>query len=150
MEDRASTDQDEGSCILMVTVSGQFAEWVSRKEAYIWALRIVRKATQDAGAMWEGDLRTVVPLRATIAGLKLKLIFVGVSESLMSSVLIPAFEKEGQVKRLTHAEVMLDQSQSKAKALDRSTRAKIIGNVAATNATIDRSLLLKLLNLLRQ
>ena len=94
MEDRAPTDQDDSSCILMVTVSGQFDEWVTRKEAYKWALKIVRKATHDASAMWEGDLHKVIPLRATITGMRFKLHFVGVPESLMTSVIIPGFEKK--------------------------------------------------------
>ena len=148
----ASADQDDSTCVLIVSTTSQFAdsEWVTRKEAYTWAMKTARKATLEAGALWEGDLLKVVPMRATVAGLRVKLIFVGVSESLMSSVIIPAFQQTGQVRRMTHDEMMLDQSKSQAKAFDRSTRAKIIGNVAATNATIDRSLLLKLLTRLSQ
>ena len=93
MEDRSPTGQDDESCVLMVTVSGHFDDWVSRQEAYKWALQIVRRATHDASATWEGDLRQVVPVRTTITGMMLKLHFVGVPESLMTSVIIPGFEK---------------------------------------------------------
>lgn len=92
MDDRAPTDQASGTCTLMVTVPGQFEEWVSRTVAYKWAAKIVRKALNDASASWEGELKKVVPLRATIAGTLTKLQFEGVPERLMISVVILGFE----------------------------------------------------------
>ena len=100
MDCRAPTDRDENSCILIVTVMNHCDEWISRKEAFKGAFGIIRKATKDVDTFVEGDLQKVILLRATVSGMKFKLHFVGVPDQLMSSVIIPAFEQEGQVAKL--------------------------------------------------
>ena len=64
----------------------------------------MRRATHESSATWEGDLHKVVPLRATMTGMMFKLHFVGVPECLMTSVIIPGFEKDCQVNRLSQDE----------------------------------------------
>ena len=72
-------------------------------------------------------------------GMRFKLHFVGVPESLMTSVIIPGFEKNCHVTRMLKDEKKHDNAKSQAKALDKSKRAQAIGDVAAMNSTIERS-----------
>ena len=113
---------------------------ISRKEAFKWAFGIIRKATKDADTFVEGDLQKVIPLRATVSGMKFKLHFVGVPDQLMSSVIISAFEKEGQVAKLSKDQEEFDKAQALSNAGDASKRAQAIGDVAGVNSTIERSL----------
>ena len=55
-----STHPDEGSCILLVTVMNHSDEWFSRKDAFKWASTIIRTASRDAGADFEGELQKVI------------------------------------------------------------------------------------------
>ena len=101
MDSSAPTDRDEHFCLLIVTVMNHCDEWITRKEAFKWAFGIIRKATKDAETHIEGYLHQVIPLRATVSGMKFKLLFVGVPDQSMSTIIIPAFEKEGQVAKLS-------------------------------------------------
>ena len=123
MDCRAPTDRDENSCIMIVTVMNHCDEWISRKEAFKWAFGIIRKATKDAHTIFEGDLQKVIPLRATVSGKEFKLHFVGVPDQLMNSVIIPAFEQEGQVAKLSKDQEESDKAQALSKAGDASKRA---------------------------
>jgi hypothetical protein len=140
MDSSAPTDRDEISCIMLVTVMKHCDEWISGKEAFKWTFGIIRKATKDADTFFEGDLQQVAPLRASVSGRKFKSHFVGVPDQLMSSVIIPAFEKEGQVAKLSKDQEELDKAQALSKAGDVSKRAQAIGDVAGVNSTIERSL----------
>ena len=107
MDDHSPIAQDDESRIFMATVpSDVFDEWVTRRDAYKWALQIVRKAIHDANASWEGELRSVFALRQTVAGTLLKLRFIGVPESLMTAVVLPGFESVCQIKRMTKDEMV--------------------------------------------
>ena len=140
MDCRAPTDRDENSCTLMVTVMNYCVEYISRKEPFEWAFGIIRKATKDAHTIFEGDLQKVIPLRATVSGKEFKLHFVGVPDQLMNSVIIPTFEQEGQVAKLSNDREEFDKAKALSNAGDASKRAQAIGDVAGVNSTIERSL----------
>ena len=93
--------------------------------------------------MFEGYLQHAIPLRAIVSGMKFKLLFVGVPDQLMSTVIIPAFEREGQVAKLSKDQESFDKAQSLSKATDASKRAQAIGDVAGTNSTIERLMALR-------
>ena len=143
MDCRAPTDRNENSCILIVTVMNHCDEWISRKEAFKWAFGIFRNAAKDADMILKGDLQKVIPLRATVSGMQLNLHVVGVPDQLMSSVIIPAFEKEGQVAKLSKDQEELDKAKALSKAGDASKRAQAIGDVASVNSTIERLMALR-------
>ena len=140
MDCRAPTDRDENSCTLMVTVMNYCDEYISNKEALKWAFGIIRKATKDAHTIFEGDLQKVIPLRAIVSGKEFKLHFVGVPDQSMNSVIIPAFQQEGQVAKLSEDQEESDKAKALSKAGDSSKRAQAIGDVASVNSTIERSL----------
>ena len=137
---RQSLDRDEESCILMVTVPDLSPnERMTRQDAYNWAVQNVRKATHAESACWQGQLIKAIPVRSTVAGKLIKLHFVGVPESLMTSVIIPGLEKDGQVDRMSKDEEECDKARAQAKGRDKRKRAQAIGNVTAVTSTVDRS-----------
>ena len=123
MDCRAATDPDENCCIMVVTVLNYRDDYIFKKDAFKWAIGIIRTATKDADTHFEGDLHKVIPLRATVSGMQFKLHFVGVPDQLMSSVIIPAFEKEGQVAKLSKDQEADDKARCLSKASDTAKRA---------------------------
>ena len=61
----------------------------------------------------------------------------------MSTVIIPAFERVGQVAKLSKDQESFDKAQSLSRATDASKRAQAIGDVAGTNSTIERLMALR-------
>ena len=125
---------------MTVTVLNYRDDYISKRDAFKWAIGIIRTATKDADTFVEGDLHKVIPLRATVSGMQFKLHFVGVPDQLMSSVILPAFEKEGQVAKLSRDQKEKDKARCSSKASDTAKRAQAIGDVAGVNSTIERSL----------
>ena len=135
---------DDESCTLMVTVADLGPnERMTRQDAYNWALQNIRKATHAEHACWQGQLISAIPVRSTVAGRLIKLKFVGVPESLMSSVIIPGLEKDGQVDRMSKDEEAYDRTRAQAKGRDKRKRVQAIGNVAAVNSTVERLLAMR-------
>ena len=136
----AQSDYDVNSCILIVTVGAHMQDFISRKDAHTWALKVVRKAIIEKGALWEGDLRLTTPMRSTVSGMQYKLQFTNVPEQLMTEVIIPAFQKDDcQVERLSKDAEKAFKDHSISRARDALKRAQAIGDVAVVNSTIDRS-----------
>ena len=140
MDCRAATDPDENCCIMIVTVLNYRDEDISKRDAFKWAIGIISTATKDADTFVEGDLHKVIPLRATVSGMQFKLHFVGVPDQLMSSVIITAFEKGGQVAKFSKDQEESYKARCKSKASDTAKRDEAIGDVAGVNSTIERSL----------
>ena len=88
----------------LVIATGMLSAQTNRRQAYAWACKIVRDAIMEHGALMEGTLRNAIPLRESIEGMQIKLIFVDVPSEMMHSVIIPAFEKAGAVQRLNATE----------------------------------------------
>ena len=92
-------EQEPDFTTLLVSASSLSSK-TNRKQAYAWACKVVRDAMQQKGALMEGTLRNVIPLREGIDGMQLKVIFVDVPAELMSTVIQPAFEDTGVVQRM--------------------------------------------------
>ena len=101
MMEAAPTRGMDWSCTLLVTVVGFADDWVASDTATEWATNIVRKAVRESDHNWEGDLLHAIPLNSTVAGKRFKLKFVGVPELLIAEIVMPAFEKLGQVKKVS-------------------------------------------------
>ena len=97
MDSYSATDPDANCCIMTVTVLNYREDYISRSDAFKWATKIIRTATKEAETSFEGELHKAILLKSTVTGIQFKLHFVGVPEQLMSTVIIPAFEKQGQV-----------------------------------------------------
>ena len=143
MDSHAPTAPDENSCVLLVTVAGQFEGWVDRREAYEWASNIIRDAVRDAGTFFEGELRAVIPLGNTVAGVKIKLQFADVPEALMNSIIRPAFERTSQVTKLTADQVKQARAMGSVKAEERKKNARAIGDVETVKDTIQQLMKLR-------
>ena len=98
---------------MLVTVVGFADDWVGSDTATKWATNIVRKAVSESYHTWEGDLLHVIPLNSTVAGKRFKLKFEGVPELLISDIVLPAFEKLGQVRRVSTEEDMAHKKRPK-------------------------------------
>ena len=118
MDCHAATDPHGNCCIMTVTVLNYRDDFISKRDAFKWAIGIIRTATKDADTIVEGELHKVIPLRATVSGMQFKLHFVGVPDQLMSSVIIPAFEKEGQVAKFSKCQQENDKARCLSKASD--------------------------------
>ena len=138
MDCRAPTDRNENCCIVIVTVMNYRDDYIFRKEAFKWAIGIIRTATKDADTFFEGELHKVIPLRATVSGMQFKLYFVGVPDQLMSSVILPAFEKEGQVAKFSKDQEQNDKARCESKAADTAMRAQAIGDLKGVSALLTK------------
>ena len=143
MDCHAATDPDENCCITTVAVLSYRDDYISKKDAFKWAIGIIRTATRDADTFVEGELHKVIPLRATVSGMQFKLHFVGVPDQLMSSVILPAFEKEGQVAKFSKDQEENDEARCFSKAADTAKRAQAIGDVAGVNSMLETLLSLR-------
>ena len=76
----------------LIVTTGMLSAQTNRKQAYAWACKIVREAIMEHGSMMEGTLRNTIPLRESIDGMQIKLIFVDVPSEMMGTIIVPAFE----------------------------------------------------------
>ena len=142
MHSHSATDPDAFADIFIVSKLDHREGYISQPEATKWAIKIIRDATKEAGTSFEGELFKVIPLRKTVSGILFKVHFMGVPENLMSTVIIPAFEREGPVTKFSKDEEQQDKARSAHKAADCTARARAIGDIDGT-----RSLLMKLVML---
>ena len=143
MDSHSATDPDENGCIMIVTVLNYREDYISRTDAFKWAIGVIRTATKEADTSFEGELHKVIPLRATVTGIQFKLHFVSVPDQLMSTVIIPAFEEEGQVARLSKDQQQHDKARCDAKAADTALRAQAIGDLKGVNSMLGKLLLMR-------
>ena len=106
MFESAPTHGEDCTCILLVTVTNFSGEWVGSDAANWWATNIVRTAVSETDQKSEGDLVQVISLNSTVAGKRFKLTFVGVPEFLIADIVMPAFQKLGQVTKVSSEEEM--------------------------------------------
>ena len=106
MFEAAPIHGEDCACILLVTVTDFSDERVGSDAANWWATNIVRTAVSETDQKWEGDLVQVIPLNSTVAGKRFKLKFVGVPELSIADIVLPAFQKLGQVKHVSSEEEM--------------------------------------------
>ena len=93
---------DVNTCILLVRVGSHMQDHISRKDAYSWMNKVIRKGVNEKGAHWEGDLQKVIPMRQAINGMEYKVQFEDVPEQLIQDVILPVLQKaDCQVKRLS-------------------------------------------------
>ena len=67
-----------------------------------------------------------------------KLHFVGVPEQLMSTVIIPGFEREGQVSKFSKDQEQNDKARCESKAADTAMRAQAIGYLKGVSALLTK------------
>ena len=77
----------------------------------------------------EGTLRNAIPLRESIEGMQIKLIFVDVPSEMMRTIIVPAFEKAGAVQMINDKEEAEQRTRAKKKAEESAKRAAAIGDV---------------------
>ena len=124
MHSSSAADVDVHSDIFTVTVLDHNSKgYITQPLAFKWAITIIRTATKEADTSFEGELYKVIPLMNTVTGKKYKLHFVGVPEQLMKTVIIPAFEREGQVMKFSKDEELHDKATSARRAADTKARA---------------------------
>ena len=131
------------SCIFTVTVMDYCEGYITKPAAFTWAFKIIRTATKEAQTSFEGELYKVIPLRKTVIGMQFKLHFVGVPEHLMNTVIIPAFEKEGQVTKFSKDEEQNDKARSSSKAADTASRARAIGDLDGVSTLLAKLVALR-------
>ena len=71
------------------------ASWVDRNDAFHWGTGLVRDICQSTDTVWKGELKTVVPCKASINGFIYKFILVDVPDEVIDSVLTPELRKKG-------------------------------------------------------
>ena len=108
MHSHSATDPDVFADIFTVSTLDNREGYISQPEARKWATKIIGGATKEAGTSFEGELFKVIPLRKTVTGIRFKVHFMGVPENLMSTVIIPAFEREGPVTKFSKYEEQHD------------------------------------------
>ena len=143
MSSHSATDPDVFADIFTVSTLDNREEYITQPEARKWATKIIRGATKEAGSSFEGELFKVIPLRKTVNGMLFKLHFVGVPEFLMSTVIIPAFEREGTVTKFSKDEEQHDKTRSEHKAADAKARARAIGDIDGTKTLLNKILMLR-------
>ena len=136
MDSHSATDPDENCCIMIVTVLNYREGYISRTDASKWAIGIIRTATKDADTIFEGELHKVIPLRTTVSGIQFKLHFVGVPEQLMSTVILPGFEKQGQVAKCSKDQEQNDKARCESNAADTAMRAQATGDLKGVSALL--------------
>ena len=143
MDSYSATDPDANCCIMIVTVLNYREDYISRSDAFKWATKIIRTATKEADTSFEGELHKVIPLRSTVTGIQFKFHFVGVPEQLMSTVIIPAFEKQGQVAKFSKDQEQTDKARCESKAADTAMRAQAIGDLKGVSALLGKLVLMR-------
>ena len=138
MDSYSATDPDVNFCIMTVTVLNYREDYISKQEAFKWAFNIIRTATKEAHTSFEGELHKVIPLKTTVTGMLFKLHFVGVPEQLMSTVIIPGFEREGQVSKFSKDQEQNDNARCESKAADTAMRAQAIGDLKGVSALLTK------------
>ena len=143
MHSHSATDPDVFADIFTVSTLDNREGYISQPEAMKWAFKIIRGATKEAQTSFEGELHKVIPLKKTVTGMLFKLHFMGVPENLMSTVIIPAFEREGPVTKFSKDEEQHDKTRSARKAEDAKARARAIGDIDGTKTLLTKLLLLR-------
>ena len=113
----------------LVIATGMLSAQTNRKQAYVWACKIVRDAIMEHGAMTEGTLRNAILLRESIEGMQVKFILVDVPSEMMRTIIVPAFEKAGAVQKLNDTEEAEQRIKAKQKAQESAKRVAAIGDV---------------------
>ena len=134
MFESAPTHGEDCTCILLVTLTNFSDEWVGSDAANRWATNIVRAAVSKTYQKLEGDLVQVIPLNSTVAGKRFKLKFVGVPELLIADIVMPAFQKLGQVKKVSSEEEM-----ARGRPETARRRAQAIGDVDKVSTFMENS-----------
>ena len=143
MSSHSATDPDVFADIFTVSTLDNREGYISQPEAMKWAFKIIRGATKEAGTSFEGELHKVIPLKKTVTGMLFKLHFMGVPENLMSTVIIPAFEREGPVTKFSKDEEQHDKARSAHKAADAKARARAIGDIDGTKTLLNKIMMLR-------
>ena len=143
MSSHSATDPDVFADIFTVSTLDNREEYITQPEARKWATKIIRGATKEAGSSFEGELFKVIPLRKTVSGILFKVHFMGVPENLMSTVIIPAFEREGPVTKFSKDEEQHDKARSAQKAADAKARARAIGDIDGTKTLLNKIMMLR-------
>ena len=143
MSSHSATDPDVFADIFTVSTLDNREGYISQPEAMKWAFKIIRGATKEAQTRFEGELHKVIPLKKTVTGMLFKLHFIGVPDFLMSTVIIPAFEREGTVTKFSKDEEQHDKTRSARKAEDAKARARAIGDIDGTKTLLTKLLLLR-------
>jgi hypothetical protein len=143
MDSYSATEPDVDSCIFTVTVMDYCEGYITKPAAFTWAFKIIRTATKEAQTSFEGELYKVIPLRKTVIGMQFKLHFVGVPEHLMNTVIIPAFEREGQVTKFSKDQEQNDKARSASKAADTASRARAIGDLDGVSTLLAKLVALR-------
>ena len=113
----------------LIVATGMLNAQTNRKQAYAWACNIVRDGVMEHGALMEGTLRNAIPLRESIEGMQIKLIFVDVPSEMMRTIIVPAFEKSGVVQMINEKEEAEQRIRANKKAEESAQRAAAIGDV---------------------
>ena len=72
---------------------GDNFKYIDRKDACERAPSLLRRIYEKSCAIWEAELKAVIPPRASVLGFVCKMIFTGVPEDLMENHLIPGMEE---------------------------------------------------------
>ena len=124
------SDSEDTTVVLLVTRLDYTQTWVDRNEAFTWGTTLIRDICQCTNTVWKGDLKTVVPWRASINGFIYKFILVDVPDEVIDSVLTPEHRKrECSVKRLDAREANVGRKQAQARIHENKKRADMLGDV---------------------
>ena len=112
---------------------------ISHKDAYSWMNKVIRKAVNEKGALWEGDLQKVIPMRQTISGMEYKVQFEDVPEALIQDVILPVLQKaDCQVKRLSKDAERTFREHAMKRARLATRNAEAIGDYAKSQSLIQQ------------
>ena len=124
------SDSEDTSVVLLVTRLDYTQTWVDRNDAFTWATVLIRDICQCTNTVWKGELKTVVPWKASINGFIYKFILVDVPDEVIDSVLTPELRKrECSVKRLDAREANAGRKQAMARIHENKKRADMLGDV---------------------
>ena len=96
---------DEDETQIIFTVPQEKDKWVGRFEAKRMVMEIIREGLSRQMVNFEGQLSVVIPLTHTIQGMRYKLLFKGVPDSVLQDVVLPSLKDRGLVKLCTQEEV---------------------------------------------
>ena len=131
-------EEEEDLKSLMVTTVCRNNGRISRKDAYLWAKQTIMDAYAaiEGGPPLEGGIKAVIPLHSTFTGQKIKIILRDVTEETVRSTIMPAFEKQGTVRRLSAEEELADAKRNQAKLARKAKAASMIGDMDRVENTI--------------
>ena len=121
------------SYVLIVTRLDHKVEWTSRPESYKWAKELCQDIVESASRTFQGELKTVIPLRSVITGFQYKIVLLDVPEDFLAEVLLPGLEHRGcVVRKLDDESAAIDRKRSEKRLHDAKEKCDQIGDTEKT------------------